>query len=732
MNLKSIVIDSETVEILEKAYFDDEWFQEFQIPEQAEEVKRVEIQNSLFLLSKNADTDSDYLVINADVFFQKGEKFKPSVTFERILRIAIRHFNRNISIPIKWQQYNSGPLLSIFSQAARDANTRIYFNQNPDNTNNIYCYNITSGKEDINNVSQHQKLYENSLEKIIDAILSENTSQPDVGNFGILLSQPLGVSFGGAGTLSEWYSNRLNSEQKKFVDLPNNGPIRLRGAPGTGKTQSMAVKCLRDLYERSEPETTIAFLTHSSALAHEIIRGMFYALDPSEKWAKNKTPDGRPKLWIGTIYELAQEKLGYQKKGLTPLSLDGEEGKELQRYLIKQAIHETLKEPRIALGVAEECPDLTEKLNSTSSHSHIIDDIMNEFACVLDLENIKINTPAAERYKKSARETWQMYLPNTAERELILEIHNSYRALLRNEKMLSMDQMIADFSAYLETHEWSQLRERDGYDQIFIDEYHYFTRAESMTLHNLFKPEGDIDGKWPLIMAYDLKQSTTDVAIAGGISKFRNPGIGASVVTDLKQVYRSTPQISNLLRDIDAAFPAMDLEGEYSTYQASSELDDGKLPTLSIYQNDIELLDKTVKKAGHRLNLLPEKGRDVVVLCLNEELFSQIKNAGRANKSFVCITSREDFKELRYTKKKFVFSMPEYVAGLQFDTVYLIHANADDYDESLSTGARRRYVSRVYLGISRAKNMVNIACSLQHAGISPLFTSPLESKSLIK
>lgn len=97
------------------------------------------------------------------------------------------------------------------------------------------------------------------------------------------------------------------------------------------------------------------------------------------------------------------------------------------------------------------------------------------------------------------------------------------------------------------------------------------------------------------------------------------------------------------------------------------------------------------------------------MLCLNEGLFDKIRVAGRVRERIVAITSREDFKELRNAKNKCVFSMPEFVAGLQFDTVFLIHADSADYDEDQGQGSRRRYVSRVYLGASRAARQVLIS-----------------------
>lgn len=74
--------------------------------------------------------------------------------------------------------------------------------------------------------------------------------------------------------------------------------------------------------------------------------------------------------------------------------------------------------------------------------------------------------------------------------------------------------------------------------------------------------------------------------------------------------------------------------------------------------------------------------------------------------------------------------MPEFVAGLQFDTVFLIHADGADYDEDQGDGTRRRYVSRVYLGASRAARNILISCSTERGGPSQLLSSPLNNESL--
>jgi hypothetical protein len=99
----------------------------------------------------------------------------------------------------------------------------------------------------------------------------------------------------------------------------------------------------------------------------------------------------------------------------------------------------------------------------------------------------------------------------------------------------------------------------------------------------------------------------------------------------------------------------------------------------------------------------------------------------------VAITTREDLRELRYARTRCVFSMPEYVAGLQFDTVFLIHADtADLADDYVSQGARRRYVSRLYLGASRAAHRLKIASSEQRGGISNVLAAPIANCTLVR
>jgi hypothetical protein len=734
MKFKALVVDRRALESLDAALIEEEWFDEFMMPANSEGLRRVVLSDVVYILSNNADTDSGLLVVNIGrdgVFSGPGRK-RPR--FERILRVALRHFDRNVSLPVQWQAYHEGSRISVYAESvSRQVQTRIYFDQAAGERNDLYAYGTTDGPRPLLQVDPDMALFEAAVACLEDAIYAEEPQVSSVGNFSILLSERLGTQLGGSATLKQWLESRLNREQLSFVRKPHDAPVRLRGAAGTGKTQAMAIKCLEDMYEDADgPNSkTFAFLTHSSALAHEVVRGMLYALDPSERWQSLKSADGRPKLWMGTLYELAEEQLNYGHKGLSPLSLDGREGREYQRILIEDALAKVTTDARVMYSVLAEEAAFANRLTSARHRPALVEELMNEFACVLDAENVRKGTTQAEAYLAGVRERWQMPLTTCQQRQAVLEVHDVYRALLKQERLLSMDQMIADYDRYLSTHEWEQLRDRDGFDVIFVDEYHYFNRIEAMTLHSLFRSRAQRSGRWPLFMAYDLKQSTSDAALGGGFERFRNPGVGRSTEVELTENYRSTPQITAFLQDLDAAFPSMDLEGEYNTHIADSKQADGEQPVLHVYDSNTQLVDGVFEKAAEAARRIG--GRRVAVLCLNDDLFDRYRKAGRIQGKFVPVTSREDLKELQFARTRCVFSMPQYVAGLQFEFVFLIHADQTDLsDDFLSQSARRRYVNRVYGGASRAQRRLMIAASKERGGKSEILNGPIDNRSLLE
>lgn len=737
MIYRAVAIDEYALDALDAALIDNDWFRDFALPADAKKLKRIVVDDIIYLLSEKADENCGLLIINLNEMQILRPDRRPRYPFERIVRVGLHHFRPEVAIPIHWQTFHSGSLLSIYAEnITKKSEERIFFEQEPNGgagQENIYAFASATGVFEFSKISADYKLYNRAVSKYIDALLSEPAHVPDGGNYGIVLSEPLGAQIGGAISLKEWVDKKITPQQRDFIGRPLDAPVRLKGAAGTGKTQSIAIKVLADL-ERLEKErvnSRIAVITHSSGLAHDVIRGMMFAMDQRESWSSYK----HASLWIGTLYELAQEILQYEKKGLRPLSLDGREGRELQRLMVEDAIASVVKTPEFRLVGAKDLSATLSEMVKSQNKTGLYDVILNEFSAVIDAENIRKGTDEAKRYCSGTRELWQISLTD-ADREFILDVHEQYTKLLHAQKILSMDQMIADFNRYCLTHEWRQLKESKGFDAVFVDEYHYFNRAESMALHNIFKESAPKDGKLPLFMAYDLKQGPDDIALsAGGRNgslNFLASKAGRSELVELTEVFRSTPQIAEFLMHLDGAFPAMDLEGQWMPYGAKSNQDNGAKPQLLRYAGDTQLVDDIFSRAERRAAELKEGGRQVAVLCMNEKKFDLYRDAGRIKNKFISVTSRDEMNELKYAKKKCVFSMPEFVAGLQFDTVYLIHVDESDFDlVGDSVGHHRRYISRCYLGASRASKNLLIAVSNERGGESRILAGAISEGSLV-
>lgn len=735
MTLRFLLLDRTALETIDAALIDREWFKDFNLPENSSKIKRVIIGDSVHIIHEGCDERSSLLVLDLEALRLTDKNKNASENFGRIVRIALHYFDREVSIPSKWGPYRNGSTISVYAEtAAKKSDRRIFLEINPSERQGptVFAYSTIDDIEEQPDVGYNAVTFLKAIKGYGEAALAEVAPTQQAGNFGIILSNSLGTQLSGLASLDEWYNSRVTSEQRAFIDHPLTSPVRLRGAAGTGKTQSIAIKCLVDLgrLEAAGRPAKLAVITHSWALAHEVIRGMMEAMDPTKKWTEYK----HATLWFGTLYELAQEWMSYESKGLQPLSSDGREGREIQKVLIEDAVASLKSEVSFRSRVEKCSPEFRQWITDDARYPYFIDELMNEFACIIDAENIRLGTESADGYIKRRRDPWNWNIPNEMDRRFILEIHQKYSIFLEKERYLSMDQMIADFNRYLLTHGWRQLRDENGFDALFIDEYHYFNRAECMSMHNLLKSSAGIDGKKPIFMAYDLKQGPNDVAVMHSSSNMQNfiaTRAGTSDLVELTKVFRSTPEIMEFMKDVDGSHPTMNYELDWSPIVAESSVEHGNKPKLLQFATDVDLIDGVFKLAKKAVSEEEFGGRDVAVLCMNERLFDVYREAGRIRDFALPITSREQMKELNYARRKCIFSMPEYMAGLQFQTVFMIHVDESEYHGELSgPNALRRFVSRFYLGATRAKQNLIVATSKERGGPSSILSGGIASGSL--
>lgn len=535
-------------------------------------------------------------------------------------------------------------------------------------------------------------------------------------------------------TTDDWYSIRLTSAQRRFVDHPLTTSARLVGPAGSGKTVALVVKCLKDLRTAiaAGRQPRFLFLTHATATA-TAIENLVLSMEPEKGY--DVLASDKPPLVITTLYALANRQMRYDLDELTPISLDGYEGRAFQADVLNDEIEKfrggdwvTFKsrcsKPFVAYMDADK---------SSTERRFFLWEVLNEFACVLDAEGVRSGAARRDQYLNEKRKGWMMVLETREEREVVLALYEAFRTWLREAKAIGGDQMITDFLNHLDSFRWEATRAAEGYDAVFVDELHLFNRQERMTFKQLLKAPSAPPS---VFMAYDAKQSPRDSFLklpgseAQQFDLWKDARLGKVEKIELVDVFRYTPQIAAALARIDESFPGQDLDDDWPKYSGVSRTDDGPIPTLCTLKSTIA----THALAFRRARLLQQRAgreRKVAVLCASNELFRRYLEATEMRDSFQPITSREEASSIPHSAKRFVFSMPEYVAGLQFDTVLLTEVNKDEVPEGpFAAAALRKFVSQVYLGASRAERQLEIYASADHGGVAPLLSRAVLERAI--
>jgi hypothetical protein len=744
--MRAVVFTPYSISQLARFDISVEWFSEYFLPTDAVGLKRIVLDDIVYIIESSLEDDICPLVaINLETEYAVFSPSKDNaLALERIRTVSDAQFSTSVKIPPPWRPYGEHSMLSIYAGTRfRGQGGRINFDLRPNGRNDLFAFAHTDEAINFASLSDMSALHKQIRNRFVDAILT--TVPPADTNFraGLELAEVLPQGFRPGASLQQWYDSMLTTEQRRFVDKEYDGPVRLRGVAGTGKTVSLAIKLLRDgnRFEAEKKRKRLCFVSHSAA-ATDLVRSMAENLDPMGLLYGN----GKYcEIEIRTLYDLAQEFLGFELKKLQPLSLDGAEGRTLQKELIESALKEMWQSTIIQARFS----DLSESIRVTweravnTGDGLLISELMNEFASVLDAENIRVGDSRGEKYITSSmkRPAWLMPLNTEQDRRFILEVHRRYRSTLREMNIISVDQMVADFNNFLDSNMWDQVRERSGYDALFIDELHLFNAMERQTLHKLMcrilEEENNRPVRPALFMAYDLKQSTSDSFTQYGEptgSLFTiSSGLQNSDLIQLDTVFRYTPQITDFLKDLDATFPAIDIPEEWEAYSGTTKLGDGPKPELCVYADDKAQLKTVMAAASELARTIRGGGRRVAVLCPSADVFDRylpIVKGQFAGKVLPVID--RDPSELRHAGKRFIFSMPEYVAGLQFDTVFLIHADVSQAPVDAQIGIRRKFISNVYLGCSRAERNLYIASSQLKGGRSDIFKMALERGSLVE
>lgn len=725
--VKAVILDAEALNLLQQgSELPPSWPNDFLLPDDHPELISIVKEDSICILPKSTQAGTRCLIIK----LQEGKLFSGIdqdhrlEAFERCVKAALSIFEPTINIPVHWKPWNRGSVLSFQSNSRSSGETaRILLDRSPIGSGHAYAFDLTERQQDFAHAQPDYDLfidaaseYEGALSSL-DFRSSTTTDRKRIVDLSGRL--PQGFTYGL--TLDDWYKSKLTKRQREFVDFEMNQSVRLRGAAGTGKTIALIIKFIHEIYKRDSAgeKYRFVFLTHSWATA-ELIRSIISVLDERDVLAR---ADNDHLVLVTTLLDLANRAIAYDLHNLTPLSVDGLEGRTLQMEVLASV----LQSYRNSVWITRRGPctepfrKFIEAPSGSPAQKLFCWEILNEFACVLDAEGVRDSRERRERYLSERRRNWMMRLENVSEREVILELYTEFRRELREMKAVGVDQMISDFLGYLDSFRWDAVRHTEGYDAVFVDELHLFNRQERMAFHHLMR---DASSQPIVLMAYDAKQSPRDTFVGlehdevEQYNFWRDAKLGKVERIELQEVFRYTPQIGRVLHHIDQSFPAADLEEEWVPFQGRSQLADGPLPLACVLKDSLEQYKVVFERASEAAQRLGS-GRRVAVLSMSYDGFELYLKAMNFRDRFVAIQSREQFSEIAHAGKRFIYSMPEFIAGLQFDAVFLIDVNDGDLSNSAnSIGAKRRFASLLYLGASRAAQVLEVYARSDMGGLA--------------
>ncbi|WP_157719953.1 UvrD-helicase domain-containing protein [Microlunatus sagamiharensis] len=506
-------------------------------------------------------------------------------------------------------------------------------------------------------------------------------------------------------TYDEWHA-AISRDQRQFVDAPVDKSIRLRGPAGSGKTLALTLKAIREVTSSrsrgSSPRVLI--VTHSWSLAAQISN----SID-----SINGAPI--PEIDVFPLLEIARTLSPQYVNDESGFSLIGEDsfsGKQAQLDEILDVLTE-FKETDWVTFRAQASEVLRRRIDSEDIDDRfaLAWDLSIEFGSVIGASAIFPGVGAELRYLQLSRATWMLPLESPGDLKVVYAIYSRYVESLDRRALLTSDQVLVDLLSHLETHSWNRSRRSQGYDLLFVDEFHLFSPLERQVLHYLSR---DTSIYPRVFMAVDPRQSPSEAFIGVAADETRSSSASDELLDDVAQyelttVHRFTPEILRLVKHVHHEFPTLDLghdwEIDFSNVESSKE--SGAVPRL-ICAGTAAGEESDIARAVQELY---PRGRLALAIVESKQWRRYSALAARLGESkkhhVSTITSRGDVEALASRARGLVVGPAEYLAGLQFDTV-LVAGIPDMGDNFTALSEKSRLLSLLYLALSRAERDVRV------------------------
>ena len=508
----------------------------------------------------------------------------------------------------------------------------------------------------------------------------------------------------------EKWRKLLTEKQKKFVDAPVDTPHRLQGPAGTGKTQSLLIKCVRLLREAENTKRPcrVLFVTHSESTrdaASEILNVM-----DKDAFHQRNPENEAVTLSVVTLASLCASTLKQSISHTEFIDRDAQDSKYLQRLYIEEAIKEARRN-----HINSYLPLLSEEFRNLFQ-SQSDDELSTLFQHEI---SVLIKGRAGDSfkvYKECPQLRYGLPTRNSADKGFVYSIFRGYQKQLEQTNQFDTDDVVLSAVGQLDTPIWRRRRAREGFDFIAVDETHLFNINELHVFHYFSREIG----RYPISFSVDQAQAVGDRGWED-VDSFEllfNAEGTQETKTEIGSVFRSSPQIFDFANSILASGATLftnftnTLSGAQSVFTSDEER--RSLPVRYVECNDGKDM---IEKAFRQLNTLTRSTNsrkwEVLITSLSEELCLSLEEyAISLNKPVTVIKKRGDYAQVRQAEKSghFVLGHVDYVGGLEFNAVVIVgvdkgrvpnEGESDDYNS-------RNYASyaahnRLYVASSRAK-----------------------------
>lgn len=526
----------------------------------------------------------------------------------------------------------------------------------------------------------------------------------------------------------EGWLNHLTQPQEQFVLAPVEGPERLEGPAGTGKTLALMLKAVTTLRaaEDEARECHALFLTHSMA-TQRAIEERLLVIDHERGFQARSRHEVGASLTVTTLQEWCAGRLGKDVSEVEYLDRDAADAKELQVLYIMEVLARALED------------DL-------ETHARFMSARFVEFLRREDLANVAdmfqheisvmIKGRAGEsldNYQQLPPLAHNLPLHNDADRGFVFLVYRRYSEALRGTGQFDTDDIVLTAIGQLNTPVWRRRRRQEGFDAVFVDETHLFNLNELSIIHHLTRDPATAP---PIIFAVDRSQAVGDRGLQPGVLESGLlPGGEEAASRRVGTVFRSSREILDLALSVTAGGATLFTNFEDPLEEASSAFTSAeerlaRPPWLEEASTDEALLATAVDRANEMADRLPGGKSGVAVVVFDPVLMKEARRyVQEGNRPFEVLERRGDLATITRARAtgRFVLSAPEFVGGLEFDGVVLVGVDQgrvppDSQQEETGHFARYSAHNLLYVAISRARFEVCVLVN-RARGLSDLLVS---------